>query len=99
MSSLDGRRGAIAAQIEKTVPRPHPPNLIFGSIAHAYKDTAILPMPTFRSPLEPRGLSSDSWVEVTHCPVGERGGLWFYRLPGSGLWMWTAAWDKTDLDL
>ena len=38
----------------------------------------------------PTHIESDAWVEVTHCPVGAEGeNLWFYRMPGSGLSIFT----------
>ncbi len=69
---------------------------------YMYRDAALLPhaLPGFDAPaglpLAPRVLASGSWVEVTHCAVGEPF-PYFYRMPGSGLSLFTgrvAAYDK-----
>ena len=59
------------------VPRPIPPRLLYFPFTYEYKDSAMVPAlldrnaPELRDPpLEPWGLPSNAWVEVTHCPVG-----------------------------
>ena len=58
------------------VPRPIPPRLLYFPFTYEYKDSAMVPTllgnaPDLRDPpLEPWGLPSNAWVEVTHCPVG-----------------------------
>ena len=58
------------------VPRPIPPRLLYFPFTYEYKDSAMVPAllgnaPDLRDPpLEPWGLPSNAWVEVTHCPVG-----------------------------
>ena len=58
------------------VPRPVPPRLLYFPFTYEYKDSAMVPTllgnaPELRDPpLEPWGLPSNAWVEVTHCPVG-----------------------------
>ena len=79
------------------VPRPVPPRLLYFPFTYEYKDAAMVPAlldlktPELRQPpLEPWGIPSHAWVEVTHCPVGAEGeNLYFYRMPGSGLSIYT----------
>ena len=59
------------------VPRPIPPRLLYFPFTYEYKDSAMVPAlldrnaPALRDPpLEPWGIPSNAWVEVTHCPVG-----------------------------
>ena len=58
------------------VPRPVPPRLLYFPFTYEYKDSAMVPAllgnaPELRNPpLEPWGIPSNAWVEVTHCPVG-----------------------------
>ena len=58
------------------VPRPIPPRLLYFPFTYEYKDSAMVPAllgnaPDLRDPpLEPWGLPSNAWVEVTHCPAG-----------------------------
>ena len=60
------------------VPQPIPPRLLYFPFTYEYKDSAMVPAllgnaPDLRDPpLEPWGLPSNAWVEVTHCPVGAR---------------------------
>ena len=60
------------------VPRPIPPRLLYFPFTYEYKDSAMVPTllgnaPDLRDPpLEPWGLPSNAWVEVTHCPAGAR---------------------------
>jgi hypothetical protein len=60
------------------VPRPIPPRLLYFPFTYEYKDSAMVPAlldrnaPALRDPpLEPWGIPSNAWVEVTHCPVGD----------------------------
>ena len=52
-----------------------------------------------QQPLSPRCIASHTWVEVSHCPVGgEKEYAWFFRLPGSGLSIYTGRVHCPDHD-
>jgi hypothetical protein len=75
---------------------PVPERLLVMARGYQYKDAAFVSTVgrggniDIRGFFTPTGIQSDSWVEVTHCPVGaERENLWFYRMPGSGLSIFT----------
>ena len=75
---------------------PVPERLLVMARGYQYKDAAFVSTVgrggniDIRGTFAPPGIQSDSWIEVTHCPVGgERENLWFYRMPGSGLSIFT----------
>ena len=78
------------------VPQPTPRNLLTLPPMYVYRDTAMVPAvrngeaKVRQQPLSPRCIASHTWVEVSHCPVGgEKEYAWFFRLPGSGLSIYT----------
>lgn len=80
------------------IPEPTPQNLLyFPQTPYQHYDAVVVASirpgsvhADLRGQFSPRGVPSESWVEVTHCPVAAEGARpFFYRMPGSGLSIFT----------